>query len=431
MVSFLLLFHFPSFLLSEDLNYSIKGKSLDSVELETLSPSPDIPSADSILFSLDGGKTAREKEVNPLSPYEAILKTDPSRIPPQVLPLTPIAPFIVQPLPLGDKVDIRRNQDVFGKGREEAVAHYDWEFRIVDETNKLIHKQEGRGRPPNPLTWDGFHEGQFAIDPNRTINSYLVIKSSDEIVGTWPGEAVRFLSVGYKEDKNFIIQFSKRIYNDFESTFSGGGKIFLRDLASRLYDHVRHAQVEGRDPESIWSITLYEPVSLVETDTAEGRKVSWQSFFEETLNEIIPFERIKLEETEGEESWVKVVLHNYKSPNLPNMRGRPAPPRPHFEDISNWVKVDENEEALLIDLRHDRLFLPGSAYLRDEALPDLSKALARVGEESKIPKPIVLRSYTEKVRDKKRNKFEEDTQLAALRSKVLFMLFAKERLLTK
>ena len=103
-------------------------------------------------------------------------------------------------------------------------------------------------------------------------------------------------------------------------------------------------------------------------------------------------------------------------------------------------------------LRHDRLFLPGSATLRDDALAPLTQAIqrvkatllesgaaparrmrfddppARAKKRDKNTKKVLIRSYTQGARNEKEKVLEENPKLSTIRSKVLFMLFTKEGL---
>jgi hypothetical protein len=167
----------------------------------------------------------------------------------------------------------------------------------------------------------------------------------------------------------------------------------------------------------------------------ESRRRLWKNYLEKNLGRRFSDHQFTVISAENGEGKVDIVMRGVDLKDEPLMHGKIAPPVPHLEPSANWVTVRENEHVLMVEMQHDRVFLPGSAYLRDAALPQLSAALERVkqergrknkkGEERKI----LLRSYTESPRDKKREKKVEDPKLSALRSKVLFNLFARERFL--
>jgi hypothetical protein len=149
---------------------------------------------------------------------------------------------------------------------------------------------------------------------------------------------------------------------------------------------------------------------------------------EKNLNKKFPGSQFASSKPERRESSVRFVLRGVDLSDEPEMHGNVMPPAPQLEDLTTWVRIKERPDALMVEMQHDRLFLPGSAYLRDASLPQLTAALERVRQEPK-EKKIYLRSYKEKPLDRKREKKEEDPKLAALRTKVLFSLFARERFL--
>jgi|GEM_PF-5797340 len=425
--SAVILLNLSGSLQGEDLEFTIKGEARDLPTLETLSPPPDIPSAKNILFSVDGGKTASDSEVIPLNEFEAALKTDPSSPPYPTLPLIPTEPFVVQRLPLGDKYDATRSQ-IFSKKKKEEMD-YTWEFKVFDDENRTLYVSTGLGHPPDPLTWDGrATNAQFLLNPNRTYLSMLTVKTGgNHVVGSWPGEAVRFLGLAHEKENDLLIDFGGHLYKEREAAFSGAGRILLNDLARRLFYHI-HKHPLGENEKTQWHVQLFEPAIHSQSGLAALKQELWRSFLESALDEKIKKDRVRIETSSSQDAWVRITLNNYQAPKEPDMRGKPSLTRPPFEKKEKWVHMKEVKNNLVVELRHDRLFIPGSAYLREEALDDLAVALAKAREENPL-KGVVIRSYTEKVYDEKRNKKEEDPKLAALRTKVLFMLFAKERFL--
>jgi glutamyl-tRNA reductase len=108
--------------------------------------------------------------------------------------------------------------------------------------------------------------------------------------------------------------------------------------------------------------------------------------------------------------------------------------KPIIEPMSTIVKVRETKKMITVDLRHDRIFQPGTAYIKDSAMPYLVQAEQEVrtlrnksSTDKKEEKKILLRSFTQKLPTEK-DQEEADPKLSAMRSKVLFMLFAKETL---
>lgn len=389
----------------DSLNMTISGDAQDRVELETLSPTPDIPKAEALPFSKDGGKQAIEEELSPLSLAEAARQIPPATLPTPNLPLIPSAPFIVQFPP--------KNQP----------ADNNWEFRVVDERNHLWHMTNGQGVSPDSLAWDGTDGQKFILDPNRTYYSYFVSSSAAKGVTSAPGEATRFIALVRMEDKDSLIAFGERVYVQGEARFSEEGKIYLNDLVRRLSGMKQNAESDERTQ---WQVVLHESNQPLGKD----RQQLWAAFLEQALQRKITPERIVLHPIRHgneEEASVTVTLKETALPSATHaMRGRTAPGSVSMELMASLIKIRNVKDVVIVECRHDQLFRPGTAYLRDEALPYVTQAMGQIPKNKKI----LLRSYTEKVRDKEKEK-EEDPKLTAMRTKVLFSLFAESALVKK
>lgn len=412
----------------EKLNVTISGDHREKAELETLAPPPKLPTADEMTFSLDGGKSAVEKEVIPMSVTEAALKSDLSRLQLPVLPMVPEAPFLVMPVPPANDPSLK----AFRSKKTVDIAH--WTFYVVDEENKEHHRVQGEGAPPSPLVWDGHQDGKPLIEPDKTYFPFLILKSSSGVEAKIPGEAARYLGYFYPEGKNEVIVFGERLYQRDGAAFSREGEIYLLDVSRRLY-------LCGIAKDA-WSISIYEPAE--KEDLGEARRQAWRSFLQKTLGRGIAENQVVLYPSQNGLSQTKIILRNFSDPSRPVMTGNARDPRPQLEDKSTWIRFKEDKNALIIEMRHDRLFRPGSAYLRDEALPLVADALAQIRNEAKMGekreirdgrqtrmdggRTVVLRSTMERPRIKGET-FEEDPKLAALRTKTLFMLFSQERFL--
>ncbi len=410
------------------LDVTISGEAHGKVKLETLSPNPDIPNADELTFSLDGGKSAVESEVIPLSIDEAVKEATLSNNTRYGLPMIPAAPFIAQALPFKNDPGAKRKA-LPAPPSANVKAPY-WEFRVVDENDRVVYEQKGENFPVPEQSWDGMADGQFILNPNRAYVSFIVIHSSG-VAESWPGEAFRFMSVLKRDEEGAAVLFSSRVYKKDRADFRDEAKLYLEDAARLLSLYP-----------SSWTVTLAEPAS--DEILAEARRRLWKTYLEKSLGRKFADDRITVKASA--ESGVEIMMPGVTLKDEPLMHGKISPPVPHLESTAEWISVRENEQVMMIEMQHDRLFLPGSAYLRDAALPQLAAALARVRAERDRPpfadtkknkkkekepvvRRILLRSYTESPRDKKRDKQFEDPKLAALRSKVLFNLFARERFL--
>ncbi len=396
------------------LNMDVNGSNKDKAPLETLSASPDLPKADSLSYSLDGGKTARDSEVTPLSISDAARLSDMSHLPAAGYPAIPSSPYIMQPVPT-------------------ALAHVStWTFLVTDDQARTWNKQIVMSSMTSTFSWDGTLDGKFVLDPNLSYVSLVKITQTDGNITTFPGQAARF-PVFIRLDKgNVVIVFGERIYRENGGSFSDVATIYLDDLVRRLALLPPPLPNEWDDNQT-WSITLFEPSG---NDTLGTTRVNlWKKYLETKLGLKIPQNKFYLRDATDNHARVEVVLKGASLLPLDEIMHAPnARYRPIQENAADWVQVHADKEAVVVDLRHDSLFRSGTAYLRDEGLPPLLDAMNRVRAELNAPppakrRPVLLRSFTEKVWDPKKNKDSEDPKLTALRSKVLFALFAKAGLL--
>ena len=407
----LILFLSQSVLHADDLNVTISGSSQEKADLETLSPKPALPTAEELTFSLDGGKAAVGDEVEPLTPGQAALRSDLSDLQLPVLPTIPESPFVVQPVPLE---------------KDPSMAHFkgpiaEWEFWVIDENNQKIFQTTGTGTPPSPLTWDGTAQENFVLKPDETYFPFIVLKSSAGLTARIPGEAERYLAFSTRNGEDEVVTFGERLYDRERPSFSPVAETYLLDLARRLSQLGPHG--------SSWFISIYQPTE--DEALGESRRKAWKTFLEKTLERKIANNQVVLYPSSDNKCVTKVTVKNYSDPTRPKMTGLARDPRPSMEDVNKWIEIKTIKKEMVIEMRHDRLFRPGTAYLRDEALPLIVDAQAKVREINQGKEPaerttIRLRSYMEKPKEVGRKRsFEEDPRLAALRTKVLFMLFAQ------
>jgi hypothetical protein len=392
----------------------VTGNNKDKAPLETLSASPDLPKADALSYSPDNGHGSRDAEVVPLSIAEAAKLSDMSHLPAAGYPSIPSSPYIMQPVPA-------------------SLAHIStWTFLVTDDQAKTWNKQVVVSSRAPTFSWDGNLDGKFVLDPNLSYVSLLKATQTDGNVTTFPGQAARF-PVFLRQDKgNIVIVFGERVYADNNDAFSDMAKIYLDDLVRRLALLPPPLPNEWDDRQT-WSITLFEPSG---NDALGSARVGlWKKFLESQLGLRIPQNKFYLRDAIDNHSRVEVVLKGAALLPLDEIMHAPdARYHPIQDNAADWVAVHSEKEALIVDLRHDSLFRSGTAYLRDEGLPPLIDAMKRVRAElntasSAKKRPVLLRSFTEKVWDPKKNQEREDPKLSALRSKVLFALFAKEGLL--
>ena len=413
-----------SFLLAEPLNMTISGKSAEKVPLETLVPSPDIPAANALSLSLDGGKSAASDELDALLISQAVLDLDITKMPMPSLSAIPDAPYIVQAVP----IELEKQRDNKLKKRDPKIRFTNWEFLVVDELNNIVHQKTGDGFPPTPLTWDGMKEGAFVLRPNRTYFSTLKLMAHGEPDHTIVGESVRFMAFLRQDGNDTVIRMGENIYKKDEAQFSEESKIYLDDLSQRL-SHNMTFYKEGAEFD--WHVVVYEPAS--KEALGQARKNLWKSIMETMLGRKLDPRHFMVKNSESEDSSASLIFPQAKPPLTDlALRGEAKSNlKPIIENMNTVIKMTEDKKFIVVDLRHDRLFQPGSAYLKDSTLPYLTQAITQVQSLlGKEKKKLLLRSYTQKLPDEK-EKDEDDPKLTATRSKVLFMLFARETLSPK
>lgn len=443
----LILLHAFSLTHAEPLNMTISGRASEKVELETLVPSPDIPSAEALSLSLDGGKSAVEGEVEALSPSAASLFTDSTHLPMPGFSAIPDSPYIVQSVP----VELERQKNNKLKRGEPRIRFTHWEFKVVDEHNNIWHEKKGEGFPPSPLLWNGMKDDQFVLEPNRSYFSYLKLSAHGEPDRTIAGESVRFLAFIRQNGPDTVIRFGERVYQPDSSQFSEEAKLYLDDLSQRLSHLISF--YKDSDSSSSWRVIIWEPSE--KSSLGDARLHTWKTYLEKSLGRNMPEDRFSLESPENGESSVSIVFPRARPPltDLALRGNAKSSLTLPIESMESLVSVKEDKDMIIVDLRHDRLFLPGSAYIRDEALPYLTYAISQIrnamlegsessaylrapDEEARVvrreekahrSKKILLRSYTQKLPDDRKEQ-EEDPKLTAARSKILFMMFAREGL---
>lgn len=419
----------------EPMKMTVTGQSQDKTQLETLSPSPDLPDPKSLPFSRDGGKAAAGAELDPMPVQKAaLIKTESPLLPP-LLSSLPSSPYVVEALPDEGPQKNKRKTVLDRAGQPD-----NYEFKVVDDLGNIVNRQAGLGLPRLPFGWDGTDATGFILDPNRTYVPFIVLKSSDTELRTVPGQAVRFIGFIRHDGEDAVVTFGSRVYVPDQARFADEAGLYLDDLAHRL----SNLPTTDDEHNPLWKVMIWEPEPS--GFVAQQRKALWHAELEKRLARSVPEHRFELLPTDGAPV-VRVVLRKTGPPSTDRALMRQAKGSSEVMEAGpSVVKIHETKDAVIVELRHDRLFRVGSAYLRDETLPRVVEALGQVraiveadrrkkeeltgkAREKFEPRKIVVRAYTERARDEKQQKREEDPKLAAARSKVLFMLFTRAALL--
>jgi hypothetical protein len=226
---------FVSVVSAENLNVTISGDSKEKAELETLSPQPKIPTPEEMTFSLDGGKSAVEDEVIPLSVAQAALHSDLSNFQSPVFPIIPEAPFIVQPIP-SEHDPALANFRSFGRPQKMKPVMSEWEFFVIDERNREQFRLSGTTISTAPFVWDGQGKDGLILQPDESYFPFMIFKSSANLTVRVPGEAERYLCFSRREQADEIVLFGERLYLFDQASFSESKPRQRRRTQARYLD---------------------------------------------------------------------------------------------------------------------------------------------------------------------------------------------------
>jgi hypothetical protein len=103
-----------------------------------------------------------------------------------------------------------------------------WEFAIIDQGGATVAKQEGKGNPPDKLTWNGedSQRGHAAVDTVYIPQLNTVDKESYH--HTYMGQPIQFASIEYSDGGKTIIELSsKRLFQERKAEFSKEAFVLL------------------------------------------------------------------------------------------------------------------------------------------------------------------------------------------------------------
>ena len=104
----------------------------------------------------------------------------------------------------------------------------DWEFAIIDQAGATVSKQQGKGTPPDHLTWNGedSQRGRVAVDTVYIPQLNTVDKEGYH--HTYMGQPIQFSSLEYSENGKTTIELSsKRLFVERKADFSKEGPLLL------------------------------------------------------------------------------------------------------------------------------------------------------------------------------------------------------------
>jgi len=252
------------------LQATIKGESKDKIEIERVSPVPDVAIKDVIPFSRLGQTDyILTEELGYLDEDKQIALMDvhsPKTYKPSMIDF-PKPPFFIQayPTPPNPVVIDRSEHAPPPKGQTEA-----WTFIVVDQNNNLLKKIEGVTAPPEPIQWDGMSKGQFMLRTDEIYSSMLLIQETRGVTRTIVGDPIWLPALRYLRDNNIVFEFSnKRVYNESQATFSPPLQVLVDQLMNELRKY------EGAP----FEITIHDK----DLELAQRRAEAWKAVLKANL----------------------------------------------------------------------------------------------------------------------------------------------------
>ncbi len=252
------------------LDVTIKGETKDKIEIERVSPVPDVLIKDVIPFSRLGQTDwVLTEELGYMDEDKQIALMD-VRSPKTYLPSMidfPKPPFFLQsyPPPSNPVFIDRRENAPPPRGQTES-----WTFIVVDQNNRLLKKIEGTTVPNEPIQWDGTSRGEFLLRTDEIYSSMLIIQETRGVTRTIVGDPIWLPALRYLKDNAIIFEFSnKRVYEDSAAMFAPPLQVLVDQLMNELRKY------EG----SSFSVTIYDKDPAV----AQRRVALWKSALKTNL----------------------------------------------------------------------------------------------------------------------------------------------------
>jgi hypothetical protein len=104
----------------------------------------------------------------------------------------------------------------------------EWDFAIIDQGGATVFKQQGKGTPPDTLTWNGedTQRGHVAVDTVYIPQLNTVDKEGYH--HTYMGQPIQFSSLEFTESGKTTLELSsKRLFAERKSDFSKEGPLLL------------------------------------------------------------------------------------------------------------------------------------------------------------------------------------------------------------
>lgn len=147
-----------------------------------------------------------------------------------------------------------------------------WDFRVLDEENQMIHREEGTRLPKDLIVWDGLERGQLKIKVGRVYTPLLILTSLNGKIERYYGEPVLYDALQFRVGNAHRTEFSNlTLFGKGSSEFSPEAGPFLRALLNNLR-RVTGAPVR---------VTVFS--SPNESPLAAARAAAWRTLLTDAL----------------------------------------------------------------------------------------------------------------------------------------------------
>ncbi len=277
------------------LDMTIKGEAKDQVEIERVSPDPDVALKDVIPFSRLGQTDwILSEELDYVDAEKQIAMMDvhsPKTFRPSMIEF-PKPPFFVQSYPPPPQpVIVDRSENAAPLPGENET----WAFIVIDQNNNVLRKIEGNTIPTDPIQWDGSERGKFILKTDEVYSSMLVIRENEEKTRTIVGDPILLPALRYIDGNAIIFEFSnRRIYDQGSPQLSD----ILNVLVTQLMNELKKYQGAP------FEITIYDR----NLDLAQKRTGTWRKILAENLLEPEDNFQIKVSSPQERGEITQVVL---------------------------------------------------------------------------------------------------------------------------
>jgi hypothetical protein len=147
-----------------------------------------------------------------------------------------------------------------------------WDFRVLDEDNRMIHRQDGAQLPKDLIVWDGTDAVGMKIRVGRVYTPLLILTSINGKIERYYGEPVLFDALQYTEGNQRRTEFLN------ETFFGKGSTDMYPEMAPLLKSLLAQLRENAG---AVCRLTVHH--NPEESALARARLKTWSTLLEEAL----------------------------------------------------------------------------------------------------------------------------------------------------